>query len=248
MRIAALYDVHGNLPALEAVLADVRRAGVDRVMIGGDLLPGPMPRGCVDLLRSLDLPVSYIRGNGDRETIAAGRGQVSAAVPEAFRESLRWNAGQLAPGDAERIDAWPLTLRMTIPGLGAVLFCHATPRDDNEIFTAATAEDKLRPLLAPLGADIMVCGHTHMQFDRWIDDTRVVNAGSVGMPFEAPGAYWLLIGETVELRRTDYDREAAAQRVRETAYPHAEAFATSNILSTPDRQSMIAALSKAELS
>lgn len=247
MRVAALYDIHGNLPALDAVLADVRRAGVDRIMIGGDVLPGPMPSECLDRLRSLDVPTTFIRGNGDRETAAAARGPVGAAVPEYFREAIRWNGEQLSPADLDAIDAWPLSLRMTIPGLGAVLFCHATPRDDNEIFTETTAEKKLRPLFDPLGADIIVCGHTHIQFDRWIGNTRVINAGSVGMPFQAPGAYWLLVGATVELRRTDYDLAAAAERVRQTAYPQAEVFAIRSILTTPERASMIDALSKAEL-
>ena len=248
MRVAALYDIHGNLPALEAALKEVRAAGAERIIIGGDLLPGPMPRECLDLLRTVELPTSFIRGNGDRETVAAGRGTVGAAVPEYFRESIRWNAAQLSPGDYDAIDAWPLSLRMTIPGMGAILFCHATPRDDNEIFTATTDEHKLRPLLDPLGADLVVCGHTHIQFDRWIGSTRVINAGSVGMPFDEHGAYWLLLGPKAELRKTVYDRAAAAERVRRTAYPLAEEFAAKSILTTPQRQAMIASLSKAELS
>ena len=248
MRVAALYDVHGNLPALEAVLHDVLAERVDRILIGGDLLPGPMPRECLDLLRAINQPISFIRGNGDRETVAAARGQVGAAVPEYFRESIRWNGAQLSPADQDAIDGWPLTLRMTIPGMGAVLFCHATPRDDNEIFTEATSDDKLRPLFARLGADLVVCGHTHIQFDRWVGNTRVVNAGSVGMPFDEPGAYWLLLGPTVELRKTSYDLNAAAERVRGTAYPLAEEFAAKGILITPARQTMIDNLSKAELS
>lgn len=247
MRIAALYDIHGNLPALDAVLADVRAAGVDRIIVGGDVVPGPMPRECLERLTSLDLPTSFVRGNGDRETVAAGRGQIGAAVPEYFHGAIRWNAAQLSPAQLDLIETWPLSLRMTLPGLGAVLFCHATPRDDNEIFTVVTEEEKLRPIFAALGVDIVVCGHTHMQFDRWVGNTRVINAGSIGMPFEDPGAYWLLLGSTVELRRTDYDRDAAAQLVRQTAYPQAEDFAARSILTTLGKQSMIDALSKAEL-
>lgn len=247
MKVAALYDVHGNLPALEAVLKEVRAAGVERIIIGGDLMPGPMPRECLDLVRAIDLPASFIRGNGDRETVAAARGKIGAAVPAAFHESMRWNGTQLSAADQEAIDAWPLSLRMTIPGMGAVLFCHATPRDDNEIFTVKTSEEKLRPLFDPLGADLVVCGHTHIQFDRWIGSTRVINAGSVGMPFDEPGAYWLMLGPKVELRRTSYDLKAAAGRVRQSAYPLASEFADKSILTTPPKQAMINSLSKAEL-
>jgi putative phosphoesterase len=201
MKIAALYDIHGNLPALEAVLNDVRAEGVDHVVIGGDVLPGPMPRECLDCLTSLEMLTSFVRGNGDRETVAAARGQIGAAVPAYFHDAIRWNGAQLSPGDQQIIETWPLSLRMTLPGLGALLFCHATPRDDNEIFTVATADEKLQPLFDAAAVDVVVCGHTHMQFDRMVGTTRVVNAGSVGMPFDTPGAYWLLLGSAIELRR-----------------------------------------------
>jgi putative phosphoesterase len=248
MRVAALYDIHGNLPALEAVLQDVREANVDRIVVGGDVLPGPMPRECLDALFTLDLPTTFIRGNGDRETAAASRDQMSAIVPEYFRAAMQWNAAQLTAEDVRAIDAWPLTHRMRIDDLGDVLFCHATPRDDNEIFTEATAETKLRPILDPLAADLVVCGHVHMQFDRTVGATRVINAGSIGMPFEQPsGAYWLLLGPAVQLQRTNYDLNAAAHRVRQTSYPQAEEFATKSILTSPSKPSMVDALSKAEL-
>jgi putative phosphoesterase len=248
MRVAALYDIHGNLPALEAVVADVQASGVDRVVIGGDVLPGPMARECLDLLTALALPADFIRGNGDREVLQARRGQMSAIIPEYFRPSMLWNAGQLTSADERLIDSWPLTYRMTIDGLGDVVFCHATPQNDLDIFTSATAEAKLRPIFDPLGADVVVCGHVHMQFDRMVGPTRVINAGSVGMPFDEPGAYWLLLGPTVELRKTEYELAAAADRVRRTAYPLSEDFASKSILAPPSQQSMIEAFGKAELS
>ena len=248
MRIAALYDIHGNLPALEAVLADVRAAGVDRIVIGGDLLPGPMPRECMDLVLALEIPTDFIIGNGDRETMAAKHGNMSSLVPASFHETMEWTAAQLNSADEEQIHAWPLTRRQHIVGLGDVLFCHATPRNDTEIFTSATSDEKLRPLLDPLGVQVAVCGHVHMQFDRMVGSTRVMNAGSVGMPFDAPGAYWLLLDSRPELRRTEYDLVEAAERVRRTAYPQAEVFATNSILSPPSKQMMTEAFSKAELS
>ena len=248
MRVAALYDIHGNLPALEAVLAEVRAARVDRVVVGGDVLPGPMSRECLELVLDLGIPTDFIIGNGERETIAAKHGKMNTIIPEAFRETMEWNAAQLTDADQKRIASWPLTTKVRIDGLGDVLFCHATPRNDTEIFTSTTSEDKLRRLFDPLDVNVVVCGHTHMQFDRMIGATRVVNAGSVGMPFDVPGAYWLLLGFEIELRRTDYDLERAAERVRRTAYPQAEVFVSNSILGPPSKATMTEAFSKAELS
>lgn len=247
MRIAALYDIHGNLPALEAVLADVRAAAVDHVLIGGDVLPGPMPRECLDVLHGLGTPTTFIMGNGDRETLATRRGQMGAIIPPSFHEAMRWNAAQLTDRDETVISAWPLTQTMRVDGVGDVLFCHATPRNDTEIFTEVTAAEKLTPIFDPLDVDLLVCGHTHIQFDRMVGATRVVNAGSIGMPFEEPGAYWLLLGPRVELKKTSYDLAAAADRVRKTAYPQAEQCASGNILTMPAKQPMIEAFTKAEL-
>jgi diadenosine tetraphosphatase ApaH/serine/threonine PP2A family protein phosphatase len=131
--------------------------------------------------------------------------------------------------------------------LGEVLFCHATPRNDTEIFTRSTGEDRLAPVFAGVDAAVVVCGHTHMQFDRAVGALRVVNAGSVGMPFAAPGAYWLLLGPEVELRHTPYDLEAAARRIRGTSYPQAEDFAARNVLRPPSADEMLERFSAAEL-
>jgi predicted phosphodiesterase len=242
MRVAALYDIHGNLPALEAVLHDVRQAGVDHLMVGGDVLPGPMPRETLECLTSLDLPVQFIQGNGDREVIAP-----TDAVPESFRGAIRWNAEQLRAEDHERLAGWPLTRRVPIAGVGDVLFCHATPRNDVEIFTRLTPDDRLLPIFGALDVALAVCGHTHMQFDRTVGTVRVVNAGSVGMPFGEPGAYWLLLGPGVELRRTSYDLASAADRIRATAYPQAEEFAARNVLQPPTEADILTMFSQAEL-
>jgi putative phosphoesterase len=242
MRVAALYDIHGNLPALEAVLRDVRDAGVDHVVVGGDVLPGPMPRESLACLQALDLPVQYIQGNGDREVIAP-----SGTLPEMYRESMQWNADQLRPEDARMLATWPLTLRVAIDGIGDVLFCHATPRNDTECFTRQTPDEALLPIFGELDVELAVCGHTHMQFDRRVGAVRVVNAGSVGMPFGEPGANWLLLGPGVELRHTPYDLAAAADRIRATAYPKADEFAERYVLQPPSEKDMLAAFSHAEL-
>ncbi len=220
--IACLYDIHGNLPALEAVLDDVRAAHVDHIVFGGDILPGPMVRETLDLITALDIPASFIVGNGEVAVVDAGRGIMDKRIPAAFHSAMAWNADQLTEIDVRAIQSWPITLPMKIDGIGNVLFFHATPRDLNEIFLKTTAEEKLRPIFDPLNVNLMVCGHTHVQFDRMIGNTRVINAGSIGMPFQDAGAYWALIGPDVQLRRTEYDREAAASRMRATAYPQAE--------------------------
>jgi predicted phosphodiesterase len=246
MRIAALYDIHGNLPALEAVLAAVRRAGADRIVVGGDVLPGPMPRETLACLLELSIPVEFLRGNGETALLAQMAGRDLGKLPEQAREALQWVAEQLQPAHERLIARWAPTLRIAIPGPGDVLFCHATPRSDTEIFTRLTPEQRLRPIFQGLGVPLVVCGHTHMQFDRAVGATRVVNAGSVGMPFGAPGACWLLLGPDVELRHTPYDLPAAAARIRSTSYPQAQEFAQHSVLQPPTEAEMLAHYSKTE--
>lgn len=247
MRVAAIYDVHGNLPALEAVLDDIRQAGADLIVVGGDVIPGPMPVQAIDALLALDLPVRFIRGNGDREVLAQRAGQVTGTAPEKFRAVMGWVAEQLTDAQAERLATWPLTETVEIPGLGRVLFCHATPRSDTEIFTRQTPEERLLPLFEQLEVEMVVCGHTHMQFDRRVGGVRVVNAGSVGMPFGEPGACWLLLGPEVSLRRTSYDLQAAAERIRASGYPQAEQFAQENVLRPPSEAEMLALFERSAL-
>jgi predicted phosphodiesterase len=217
------------------------------MVIGGDVLPGPMPRETLSYLLELDLPTQFIRGNGDRVVLEQMAGKEPAEVPESFREVIRWNARQLAPEHERLIAGWPKTLRVTVSGLGEVLFCHATPRNDTDVFTRLTPEDSLIPVFEEPDVPTVICGHTHMQFDRTIGKVRVVNAGSVGMPFGNPGAYWLLLGPQVELRITNYDLEKAAERIRQTGYPQAEEFAARSILQPPSETEMLEIFSKVEL-
>src|SRR5690242_19308603 len=177
MRVAALYDIHANLPALDAVLEDVRRADVDQLVIGGDVLPGPMPRETFARLLDVDIPMHFIQGNGDRAVLEEMEGRDTGALPEQARESVRWVAQQLDDGHHGLLAGWPKTLRVEIDGLGEVLFCHATPRSDTEIFTRLTPEDRLLPAFEGVDAPLVICGHTHMQYDRTIGRLRVVNAG-----------------------------------------------------------------------
>lgn len=249
MRVAAIYDIHGNLPALEAVLQEIRqeKEKVDHIIVGGDVLPGPMPRESLERLRNLDPPAHFIYGNGEVAVLQQMSGAESAAVPQAFRPIIRWTAQQLHPDHKQWLSTWPKTVTLEIAGFGSVLFCHASPQNENDIFTRLTPDNHLLPLFEALDGATVVCGHTHMQFDRKIGPTRVVNAGSIGMPFGQPGAHWLLLDPDIQFRHTSYNLAQAADIVRRTNYPQAEHFAARNILNPPTEQEMLEIFSRVEI-
>jgi putative phosphoesterase len=227
VRVAALYDIHGNLPALEAVLADLEEIGPDVVLVGGDVVLGPFPRETLERLDELGERVVYIRGNTDR--MLMGGPPESEASPWVARHT--WVREQLTEEQVGRFAGLSDTSVIGVDGLGDVLFCHGSPRSDEEILTRATPPERLSDILTGVEQRVVVCGHTHVQFDRTLGGVRVVNAGSVGMPYEdQPGAYWALFGPEVDLRRTEYDLERAATAVRATAFPDAEEFAAEHIL------------------
>jgi predicted phosphodiesterase len=217
MRVATLNDVHGNLPALDAVLADVEREQPDAIVFGGDIIAGPMPRETLARVRSLS-NAHLIRGNADRMALEFRSGL--RREPEGLED---WVAEQLSDEEAAFLANLPLTIPLDVDGLGPTCFCHATPRDDEEIFTERDPDEVVAEMLAGTEEATVVCGHTHMQVDRRVGRWRVVNAGSVGMPYEhEPGARWALLGPDVDLRRTEYDREDAARRLRETVAGRSE--------------------------
>jgi putative phosphoesterase len=200
VRVAALYDIHGNLPALEAVLHEVPAEAA--VVVGGDIVAGPFPSETLTLLRSLGDRILWIRGNADRELAP---GEESGNAPP---EVLEWVRSRLNGEEIAFLHSLPPTLSLEIDGLGRVLFCHATPRNDMDVFTAVTPEERIAPHFAEVDANVVVCGHTHMQFDRTVAGVRVVNAGSVGWPYEdTDDAYWALLGPEVEHKRTAYERD-----------------------------------------
>jgi predicted phosphodiesterase len=225
-RVAALYDVHGNLPALEAVLAEPDVEGADLVVIGGDAVVGPFPRETLDALLALGERAAFVRGNTDR-----GLGELREDDPWAERNA--WVRARLGDQGVRLVAAWPATVTIEIGGLGPTLFCHGSPRSDEEIVTRITPPVRLDPMLEGVGERVVVCGHTHVQFDRVVGAFRLVNAGSLGMPYEGePGAYWALLGPDVELRRTEFDLASAAERVRSSGFPGAAEFADEYILSS----------------
>ena len=247
MAIAALYDIHGNLPALEAVLQELQQYEIDQVIIGGDVVPGPMAAACLNTLKSLKYPTRFVIGNCENTILTLKKGGSPPALPPKVLSVFEWTANELSPSDLEEIGQWSNTIELSDSTFGKLLFCHASPRNDTDIYTRETKEKKLKPLFEGVTADVVICGHTHMQFDRFIGSIRTINAGSVGMPFGKTGAYWLLIDQTIQLMHTKYDLEDAARRIRLTEYPEAEEFASNNVLSPPSEEEMIVRFNQVEL-
>jgi putative phosphoesterase len=206
--VAALYDVHGNLPALDAVLEGI---DAEVVVVGGDIAAGPWPAETLERLRALGDRARWIRGNADRELASPSEPVEEGGPPPAV---MSWTRARLSSEQLEFLGGLPLTETIDVDGVGRVLFCHATPRSDDELLTSISDEERWRIALAGVDADVVVCGHTHVQFDRRIGGVRLLNAGSVGMPYEAqPGAYWLELGPGVRQRRTEYDTDGAAREI-----------------------------------
>jgi putative phosphoesterase len=219
LRVAALYDVHANLPALEAVLAEVEHEQVDATLFGGDLTWGPQPKETLALVRSV-ANASFVRGNCDRD-------------PD------EWERSCLSDAEVAFLQGLPETLE-----LDGVLYCHATPRSDTEIVTPATPDEELAESLVGVAQSVVVAGHTHMQQDRVVGGIRFVNAGSVGLPYEGElAAFWALVdGGRSELRTTPVDAEAVAAAFSRSAWPRAEEFLRENVLETVSREAATADL------
>jgi predicted phosphodiesterase len=237
MRVAALYDIHGNLPALRAVLADVAREGVGTIVVGGDVAAGPLPRQTIEQLMALGERARFVRGNADREIVNAydqGRREIEAERDPAVRAAA-FAASRISRDHRDFLAGYAPRLTLEVEGLGQTLFCHGSPRSDAEIITSATPQQRLREILGGIEERVVVCGHTHRQLDRRVDDSRVVNAGSVGVPYEgSPGAYWALLGPDVELRRTEYDLEAAITELRAGGFPDLDEMVQESLLEPMD--------------
>ncbi|MFG2110553.1 metallophosphoesterase family protein [Micromonospora chersina] len=221
-RVAVLSDIHGALPALEAVLAEPDVAAADLIVLTGDIAAGPQPVEVLDLLASLGDRACWVGGNADRELVEARAGRPAQI------EVSDWAATQLRDDQVARLAALPPTVTLPVADLGQVLFCHATPRDDEEVVLVDSRLERWAEVFAGLPAEVgtVVCGHTHMPFTRLVDRRLVVNPGSVGMPYGGAGAWWALLGPGVQLRRTAFDVDAACARVAaESDFPDAAAWA-----------------------
>ncbi len=214
MRVAALYDVHGNLLALDAVLAEIPKEVP--IVVGGDVAAGPWPSETLERLRALGDRVRWVRGNADRELERVPEARPGGPPPEV----IAWVRSKLSQEQLDFVTGLPESQVVGVDGLGTVLFCHATPRSDEELLTQISPDERWAEALTDADATTVVVGHTHVQFERSVGETRLVNAGSVGMPYEAePGAYWAAVGPDIGLRRTAYDTDAAAAAIEAAGWP-----------------------------
>ncbi len=222
--VAILTDIHGVLPALDAVLAEPDVAAAERIVLGGDMAAGPQPTAVLDRLAILGERAVWIRGNADRELVELARGG-NADIPDPIAP---WAAMQLRDDQIAELAKLPTSVTLPVAGFGDVCFCHATPRDDHEMVLVDSRLERWAEVFAdlPRSTTTVVCGHTHMPFTRLAQGRLVVNPGSIGMPYGRFGAHWALLGPNVSLRRTLFDADAAcAQIAAESGYSDAAAWA-----------------------
>ena len=223
--VAVLSDIHGNLPALEAVLAEPDVQAAEVIVLNGDHAAGPLPVETLDLLLSLGERAVWVRGNADRELVSPSPAAPAVSV---------WAAGRLRPDQVRLLAGLPHPVVLPVDGFGEVLFCHGTPRDDDEVVLVDSPLGRYAEVRAGTTADTIVCGHTHMPFVRLADRHLIVNPGSVGMPYGHSGASWaLLAAGGVTLRRTAYDVEAACARIAASAFPGAAEWAEDYVRTPP---------------
>jgi putative phosphoesterase len=215
VNVLALYDIHGNIDALEAVLVDPRAADPDVVVVGGDAVPGPFAAAALDRLEALSVPVRWVRGNGERE-VAEAVGAPGPADDDLARRTAAITADELGDERSRALAELPLTLE-----LDGILFCHASPRRDDEMLTRLSPPERWADALERIDAALVVAGHTHQQDDRAVRGVRFVNAGSVGLPYEGDGdARWLWVSDGApQLRRTAYDAAEAGRRMLAAGWP-----------------------------
>jgi predicted phosphodiesterase len=213
-RVALIADVHGNAPALAAVLEEIDATGVDAIVSGGDLTRGPLPSETLALIRPRRERMLFVRGNADRELVSL------STDPATATEVGSWLLDRHDESDLALLQTFQPSVVVDVAGLGTVRVCHGSPRSDEELVTESTPAERVRELAAEIDEQVLSTCHVHVQYERVVDGLRLFSAGSVGMPYEGShGAYWALLGPGVELRRTPYDVEAACERLRAAGGP-----------------------------
>lgn len=247
MKIACLFDIHGNWPALHWVLTELSQLNIDQIIVGGDIVSGPMPKETMETLFQIKDKIIWIGGNGDDDVLAALSNQpFNKNLSEYGRIVSMWVAHKLGPEFEIFLKGLPIRYNLFTAEYGRMCFCHATPESKEEIFTPATNEAIMKELFKRIDYDIVICGHTHIQFERVVNSVRILNAGSVGMPFSGHhGADWILItSEGIAFKNTQYDNLKAREILARTNYPNITNFIDQNIIHTHDQAQMINYLEK----
>jgi putative phosphoesterase len=230
MRIAVLADIHGNLPALRAVLDELDREPVDAIVVAGDVAAGPMVREALELLAARAEPVHWVSGNSEREALDVYDGARPSDDPSG--RAAEWSARALDDRWRAELGSWPINLV-----LDGVCFCHGSPRRDDENLTLLTPVDVIAEALSGTTEPLVVGGHTHQQLVRELPDGRIyANAGSVGIPYEGrPGAFWMIVEDgSAVLRATDYDLDAALAELRSSGFPDVDDQVTESLVNPVD--------------
>jgi len=236
MRIAILSDIHGNLVALEAVLADLDAERIDQIVCLGDVAVfGPRPREVMTRLRGLNCPV--VMGNMDAWLLDPRPHEVRDENYRRIMEVELWSARQLSPADLDYLRTFRPTVEVAL-GDGATLLCfHGSPQCNTDVIVSTTPEEELERLLSGFSATVMAGGHTHAQMLRRHRDMVFINPGSVGLSFERarhadqtrnpPWAEYGLVGWengclNIELRRVPFDVDVMIRAARDSGLPHLE--------------------------
>ena len=247
MKIAALFDIHGNLPALNSVLEELSQLNVDKIIIGGDIVSGPMPNETLETLFQIKDKIVWIGGNGDDDVLnAICNKPLNSNLSDNGRLLTDWVANQLGERFIDFLKELPLLYDLVLPGYGSICFCHATPKSKEEIFTPITNEQSIKEIFENINYNIIICGHTHVQFQLMANSIKIMNAGSVGMPFgRNKGADWILITpDEILFKNTQYDYMKAEKILMKTNYPAIENFVEQYIVHNHNEKQMIEYLEK----
>lgn len=214
--VAVIADIHGNLPALDAVLSEPPVANADALIVVGDHASGPQPTEVLDRLRSLGDRAVLVAGNADRELVDIARGR-DVPIPD---EVTAWAASRLSSEHVTMLEVLPHPLVVNIAGFGQVLCCHGSPRRIDDVVLVDSGLQRWQEVFQNVDPNIktVVCGHTHMPFVRLASGRLVINPGSVGMPYGMKDRSWAILSQRkVTLGSTGVDSDDVARRISESS-------------------------------